>query len=527
VNPTTGEKLFDLPEGTEADVDLAVKAARKAQDTTWGENVPGFERGKLLIKLAELVERDADILASLEALDNGKTFGAARGFDVPESAGCFRYYGGWADKVHGKVIDQSKDKLIFTRHEAVGVCGQIIPWNFPLLMFAWKLGPALATGCTIVMKPSELTPLTAAYMSKLITEAGFPEGVVNIVNGYGQTVGNAISGHMGIDKVAFTGSTAVGRKIMESAAKSNLKKVTLELGGKGANIIFDDADLDSAVRYAAQGIFFNHGQTCCAGSRLYVQRGIYDKFIEKFLAVSKKITVGDPFGADTFQGPQVSQTQYDRIMNYVECGKAEGAKVLTGGARHGKTGYFIEPTVFGDVKPNMKIVQEEIFGPVVVVAAFDTEEEVIAAANDSIYGLASGVFSQNIQKAHRVANALQAGTVWVNCYNELHSQVPFGGFKGEFHNLHFFFHFSIFFHHQPSTSTSTPSKPHEDNAEFLCFGIGPRAWRVRTRELHRDQVRPRPPHWLRRPRAPRLKKTSCMDVVSGFCTSAAVAVVMR
>jgi aldehyde dehydrogenase (NAD+) len=296
-------------------------------------------------------------------------------------------------------------------------------------MFAWKLGPALATGCTIVMKPSELTPLTAAYMSKLITEAGFPEGVVNIVNGYGQTVGNAISGHMGIDKVAFTGSTAVGRKIMESAAKSNLKKVTLELGGKGANIIFDDADLDSAVRYAAQGIFFNHGQTCCAGSRLYVQRGIYDKFIEKFLAVSKKITVGDPFGADTFQGPQVSQTQYDRIMNYVECGKAEGAKVLTGGARHGKTGYFIEPTVFGDVKPNMKIVQEEIFGPVVVVAAFDTEEEVIAAANDSIYGLASGVFSQNIQKAHRVANALQAGTVWVNCYNELHSQVPLGGFK--------------------------------------------------------------------------------------------------
>ncbi|BEI81128.1 hypothetical protein CcaverHIS002_0202880 [Cutaneotrichosporon cavernicola] len=429
VNPTTGEKLFDLPEGTEADVDLAVKAASEAQNTTWGENVAGFERGKLLMTLATLVERDADILASLEALDNGKTFGAARGFDVPEAAACFRYYGGWADKIHGKVIDQSKDKLTYTRHEPVGVCGQIIPWNFPLLMFAWKLGPALATGCTIVMKPSELTPLTAAYMSKLITEAGFPAGVVNIVNGYGQTVGNAISGHMDINKVAFTGSTAVGRKIMESAAKSNLKKVTLELGGKGANIIFDDADLDSAVRYAAQGIFFNHGQTCCAGSRLYVQSGIYDKFIEKFLAVSKKITVGDPFGAETFQGPQVSQTQYDRIMNYVECGKAEGAKVLTGGERHGKTGYFIQPTVFGDVTSDMKIVQEEIFGPVVVVAKFDTEEEVIAAANDSIYGLASGVFTQNVQKAHRVANALHAGTVWVNCYNELHSQIPFGGFK--------------------------------------------------------------------------------------------------
>ncbi|GMK56410.1 hypothetical protein CspeluHIS016_0302500 [Cutaneotrichosporon spelunceum] len=381
VNPTTGEKLFDLPEGTEADVDLAVKAAREAQETTWGENIPGFERGKLLMKLAMLVERDADILASLEALDNGKSFGVARGFDVAESAACFRYYGGWADKIHGKVIDQSKDKLTYTRHEPVGVC--------------WLP----------------------------------PPGVVNIVNGYGQTVGNAISGHMDINKVAFTGSTAVGRKIMESAAKSNLKKVTLELGGKGANIIFDDCDLDSAVRYAVQGIFFNHGQTCCAGSRVYVQSGIYDKFVEKFVAVSKKISVGDPFGSDTFQGPQVSQTQYDRIMNYVECGKAEGAKVLTGGERHGQTGYFIQPTIFGDVTSSMKIVQEEIFGPVVVVAKFETEEEVVAAANDSIYGLASGVFTLNVQKAHRVANNLHAGTVWVNCYNELHSQIPFGGFK--------------------------------------------------------------------------------------------------
>jgi aldehyde dehydrogenase (NAD+) len=375
------------------------------------------------------MERDADILASLEALDNGKTFGAAKGFDAAEAAACFRYYAGWADKVHGKVIEQSNDKLTFTRHEPVGVCGQIIPWNFPLLMFAWKLAPALASGCTIVIKPSELTPLTACYMTKILAEAGIPNGVVNVVNGYGPTVGNALSGSNTIDKVAFTGSTAVGRKVMESAAKSNLKKVTLELGGKGANIIFDDCNLDDAVRYAAQGIFFNHGQTCCAGSRIYVQRGIYDEFVKKFVQVTKKVQVGDPFAPDTFQGPQVSQTQYDRIMNYVECGKQEGANVITGGVRHGKTGFFIEPTVFTNVKPGMKIVEEEIFGPVVVVAVFDTEDEVIAAANDSIYGLASGVFSQNITKAHRVAARLHAGTVWVNCYNELHSQVPFGGFK--------------------------------------------------------------------------------------------------
>jgi aldehyde dehydrogenase (NAD+) len=299
-------------------------------------------------------------------------------------------------------------------------------------MFAWKLAPALASGCTIVIKPSELTPLTALYMTKLISEAGIPAGAVNVINGYGQTVGNAISGSNKVDKVAFTGSTAVGRKIMESAAKSNLKKVTLELGGKGANIIFDDANLDDAVRYAAQGIFFNHGQTCCAGSRIYVQRSIYDEFVKRFVNATKKVSVGDPFGQTTIQGPQVSQTQYDRIMNYVECGKQEGANVITGGVRHGKTGFFIEPTVFTNVKQDMKIVQEEIFGPVVVVSVFDTEEEVIQLANDSIYGLASGVFTQNIARGHRVAAKLHAGTVWVNCYNELHSQVPFGGFKGKF-----------------------------------------------------------------------------------------------
>ncbi|EIW66947.1 aldehyde dehydrogenase (NAD+) [Tremella mesenterica] len=429
INPTTGETLVSIPEGMPADVDLAVKAAHKAFETTWGLNCDGPTRGKYLLKLATLIERDLDILASLEALDNGKTFTAAKAFDVTESAATFRYYGGWADKIEGKVLEVVPTKFVYTRHEPVGVCGQIIPWNFPLYMFSWKVAPALATGCTIVIKPSELTPLTAMYMTKLIKESGIPDGVVNVITGYGPTVGNAIASHPGVDKVAFTGSTPVGRKVMEEASKSNIKKVTLELGGKGANIIFDDCDFEEAVKYAAQGIFFNHGQTCCAGSRLFVQKGIYDKFIQRFQEATSRIKVGDPFDPDSYQGPQVSQVQYDRIMHYVECGKQEGAKVLHGGQRVGKAGFFIEPTVFGDVTSNMKIAREEIFGPVIVVTAFDTEEEVIAAANDTTYGLASGVFTQDLSRAHRVSALLKAGTVWVNCYNELHPQVPFGGFR--------------------------------------------------------------------------------------------------
>jgi len=429
INPTTGEVICSIVEGTAADVEIAVDAAREAFENTWGYNTPGFERGKLLMKIATLMERDSDILASIESLDNGKAFTAAKYFDVTESAATFRYYGGWADKIHGKTIEQSTGKFAYTKHEPVGVCGQIIPWNFPLLMFSWKIAPALAAGCTVVIKPSELTPLTAAYMTKIFQEAGVPKGVVNVVCGYGPTVGNAITSSKKVDKVAFTGSTPVGRKVMEEASKSNIKKITLELGGKGANIIFEDADISEAVKYAAQGIFFNHGQTCCAGSRIFVQRKIYDEFAQKFAKVTQQLKVGDPFETATYQGPQVSQTQYDRIMNYVECGKQEGATVITGGKRHGKTGYFIEPTIFGDVTSNMKIVQEEIFGPVVVMTAFDTEEEVIKEANSTNYGLASAVFTQNLSRAHTVAGKLKSGTVWINCYNELHPQIPFGGFK--------------------------------------------------------------------------------------------------
>ncbi|CAE6499059.1 unnamed protein product [Rhizoctonia solani] len=490
VNPTTGKVITKISEGSEKDVDLAVKAAQKAYDTAWGLNVSGVKRGQILIRIAELIERDIDEIAAVEALDNGKAFSIAKGFDASEAAACFRYYGGWADKHHGKVAEIDDSRLAYTRHEPIGVVGQIIPWNFPLLMFAWKLAPALATGNTVVIKPSEFTPLSALRVAHLFKEAGLPDGVVNVVSGYGQTVGAAISSHMKIEKVAFTGSTAVGRTIMKAAAASNLKNVTLELGGKSPNIIFNDADLEAAVRWAAFGIFFNHGQTCCAGSRVFVQSGVYDKFVELFTAhVNKlkvgdpfksetfncpvsfipvinfvyisfnhgqtccagsrvfvqsgvhdkfvelftahvnKLKVGDPFKSETFQGPQVSQIQFDRIMGYIESGKSQGATVATGGERHGTEGYFIQPTVFTNVKPEMKIIQEEIFGPVVAIAKFEDEEDIIRQANDSIYGLAAAVFSRDISRALGVAHKLHAGTVWVNCYNKLNNQMPFGGFK--------------------------------------------------------------------------------------------------
>ncbi|KAJ8063247.1 hypothetical protein OCU04_008479 [Sclerotinia nivalis] len=349
--------------------------------------------------------------------------------DVAAVAACLRYYGGWADKIEGKVIDTDPEYFTYTKQEPIGVCGQIIPWNFPLLMWSWKIGPAVATGNTVVIKTAEQTPLSALVAATLVKEAGFPPGVINVISGFGKIAGAAIASHMDVDKVAFTGSTLVGRQIMKAAAGSNLKKVTLELGGKSPNIVFNDADIENAISWVNFGIFFNHGQCCCAGSRIYVQDGIYDKFVERFKARALANKVGDPFHHETFQGPQVSQLQYDRIMGYIDEGKKAGATVVTGGGRHGDKGYFIQPTIFSDVTEDMKIMQEEIFGPVCSIAKFSTEEEIIKIGNGSNYGLASAVHTQNLNTALRVSNALKAGTVWVNCYNMIHHQVPFGGYK--------------------------------------------------------------------------------------------------
>ena len=382
----------------------------------------------MLSKLADLFDEHVDTLAAIEALDNGKALSMAK-IDVSLSSGCLRYYGGWADKIHGKVIDTDPETFNYTRHEPVGVCGQIIPWNFPLLMWAWKIGPAIATGNTVVLKTAEQTPLSGLYASTLVEKAGIPAGVINVLSGFGKTAGAAIASHMDVDKVAFTGSTVVGRTILQASAKSNLKKVTLELGGKSPNIVFNDANLEDAISWVNFGIFFNHGQCCCAGSRIYVQSGIYDKFIEAFKARTAKNVVGDPFAADTFQGPQVSQLQFDRIMAYIKSGKEAGAKVETGGERKGDKGYFIQPTIFSGVSEDMKIMQEEIFGPVCSISKFETEDEVVKSGNETTYGLAAAIHTKDLNTAIRVANKLKAGTVWVNNYNMLSYQVPFGGFK--------------------------------------------------------------------------------------------------
>jgi len=427
INPTNEKPIVAVQEAGPEDVDIAVKAARKAFNGVWSQTLPSV-RGQMLSKLADLFDEYSDTLAAIESLDNGKALSMAK-VDVQLSSGCLRYYGGWADKIHGKTIDTDPETFNYTRHEAVGVCGQIIPWNFPLLMWAWKIGPALATGNCVVLKTAEQTPLSGLFAATLVEKAGIPAGVVNILSGFGKTAGAAIASHMDIDKVAFTGSTVVGRTILQAAAKSNLKKVTLELGGKSPNIVFNDANIDDAISWVNFGIFFNHGQCCCAGSRIYVQSGIYDKFIEAFKQRTSKNVVGDPFKADTFQGPQVSKLQFDRIMNYIQSGKEAGAKVETGGERHGNEGYFIQPTIFSNVSEDMKIMQEEIFGPVCSISKFETEEEVIKQGNETTYGLAAAVHTTNLNTAIRVANSLKAGTVWVNNYNMLSYQVPFGGFK--------------------------------------------------------------------------------------------------
>jgi aldehyde dehydrogenase (NAD+) len=430
VNPSTGEEIAQVAEADAADVDKAVKAAREAFERgPWRRKMPASERGRLLNRLADLIEQNADELARLETLDNGKPLTVSRAGDVKLTIACYRYYAGWADKIQGKTIPIDGSFFCYTRLEPVGVVGQIIPWNFPLLMQAWKLAPALAAGNTVVLKPAEQTPLTALRIGELIVEAGFPPGVVNILPGYGPTAGAAIANHMDIDKVAFTGSTEVGHLIMGAAAKSNLKRVTLELGGKSPNIVFSDADMDQAIEGSHFALFFNQGQCCCAGSRLFVEEKAYDEFVEKSVARAKKRTVGDPFDKKTEQGPQVDDVQFDKVMSYIDAGKREGASLLCGGNRVGERGYFIEPTVFGDVQDDMKIAKEEIFGPVMTIIKFRDLDEVIARANKTMYGLAAAVWTRDIGKAHAIANNVRAGTVWVNCYDVFSAAAPFGGFK--------------------------------------------------------------------------------------------------
>ena len=429
INPSTGEEICQIAEADAADVDKAVKAARAAFDKGPWRKMFGPERTRLMNRLADLIEKHADELAQLEAMDNGKPFAVAKAADVALTVACYRYYAGWADKVQGKTIPINGNYFCYTKHEPVGVVGQIIPWNFPLLMQAWKLGPALATGNTVVMKPAEQTPLTALRVGELILEAGFPEGVVNLLPGYGPTAGAALSRHMDVDKVAFTGSTEVGHLIMEAAAKSNLKRVTLELGGKSPNIVFADADMDEAVEGSHFALFFNQGQCCCAGSRLFVEDKAYDEFVERSVARAKNRKVGDPFDAATEQGPQVDEDQFHKVMGFIESGKKQGAKLLAGGNRVGDRGYFIEPTVFADVEDHMRIAQEEIFGPVQSIIKFKDMDEVVERANKTIYGLAAAVWTRDIGKAHAIANNVRAGTVWVNCYDVLDTAAPFGGFK--------------------------------------------------------------------------------------------------
>ncbi|XP_073969316.1 aldehyde dehydrogenase, mitochondrial-like isoform X2 [Rhodnius prolixus] len=414
---------------TRNDVDIAVKAAQDAFrfGAPW-RTMDASQRGLLLNRLADLITRDHIFIASLETLDNGKPFAMSYNVDIPMSIDVLRYFAGWADKNHGKTIPANGDFFCYTRHEPVGVCAQIIPWNFPLLMWAWKIGPALATGNTVVLKPAEQTPLTALYAAELCREAGFPPGVVNILPGFGDA-GEALANHMGVDKVAFTGSTEVGKKIKEAAGRTNLKRVTLELGGKSPNIIMDDCDLDQAVEGAHFGTFFNMGQCCCAGTRVYVHEKIYDKFIEKSAARTKQRIVGNPFDSNTEQGPQVDEEQMNKILGYIESGKKQGACLVTGGKRVGDKGFFVEPTIFADVKDDMSIARDEIFGPVQQILKFSSVEEVIERANDSDYGLAAGVFSKNIDTVNTITQGLRVGTVWVNCYNVINCQAPFGGYK--------------------------------------------------------------------------------------------------
>jgi phenylacetaldehyde dehydrogenase len=433
-NPATGEVMAHIAEGDREDINRAVTAARNAFENGPWRKLTASERGRLIWKLGDLLEENLEEFAQLESLDNGKPLTIARVADIPLAADLFRYMAGWATKIEGNTIPISVPYtpgaryLAYTLREPVGVVGQIIPWNFPLLMAAWKLGPALATGNTVVLKPAEQTPLTALRLGELIQQAGFPDGVVNIVPGYGETAGAALAAHPDVDKIAFTGSTEVGKLILQAAA-GNLKKVSLELGGKSPNVVFADVDLDAAIAGAASAIFFNHGQCCCAGSRLFVEKQVFDQVVDGVADKASQIKVGSGFDPGIDMGPLVSKEQLERVCGYLESGFSEGAKAVIGGHRVGDQGYFVEPTVLVNTKPDMKVVQEEIFGPVVTAIPFDDPAELVRQANDSEYGLAAGIWTRDIQKANRLAADLRAGTVWINCYNIFDAALPFGGYK--------------------------------------------------------------------------------------------------
>ncbi|XP_041008588.1 aldehyde dehydrogenase family 2 member C4-like [Juglans microcarpa x Juglans regia] len=429
VDPRTREVIANIAEGDKEDVDLAVKAARQAFDHGPWPRLPGYERGRIMMKFADLIEENVEELAALEIIDGGKLFNMNKAVDIPQAASSLRYYAGAADKIHGEVLKMSRELHGYTLQEPIGVVGYIIPWNVPSIMFFLKVSLALAAGCTMVVKLAEQTPLTALFYAHLAKLAGIPNGVLNVVSGLGSTAGAAISSHMDIDAVSFTGSTEVGRKVLQAAATSNLKVVSLELRGKSPLIIFDDADVDIAADLALFGILYNKGEICVASSRVYIQEGIYEELVKKLVEKAKAWVVGDPFDPKVQQGPQVDKKQYEKVLSYIEHGKREGATLLTGGKPLGEKGYFIEPTIFSEVKEEMLIAKDEIFGPVMAVAKFKTIEEAIKRANNTRYGLAAGIVTKDLNVANTVSRSIRAGTIWINCYFAFENDIPFGGYK--------------------------------------------------------------------------------------------------
>lgn len=429
IDPRSGEAIAKIAEGDKEDVDLAVKAAREAFDHGRWPRMSGYERGRIMMKFADLIEENIEELATLDSIDAGKLLSLGKALDIPASVRYLRYYAGAADKIHGETLKMGGEYQAYTLKEPIGVVGHIIPWNYPTTMFFFKVSPALAAGCTMVVKPAEQTPLSALFYAHLAKQAGIPDGVLNVVTGFGPTAGAALSSHMDVDKVSFTGSTEVGRLVMQAAATSNLKHVSLELGGKSPVIVFDDADVETAANLVQLATFHNKGEICVAGTRIYVQEGIYDAFVKKIAEKAKNIVVGDPLSPDVEQGPQIDKRQFEKVLEYIDCGKREGATLLTGGKACGEKGYYIEPTIFTDVKEDMKIFQDEIFGPVMSLMKFKTVEEAIEKANKTRYGLAAGILTNDLNTANRVSRSVRAGAIWINCYFAFDNDCPFGGYK--------------------------------------------------------------------------------------------------